>query len=162
MMKNTITVNVGDLNVALNGDTLVTYALGSCVGICLYDKQAKIAGLSHILLPSSNGFSAQHKPEKFADKAIVLLVTLMQSKGANPSRITAKIAGGAKMFAVSGNNSLSSIGNKNILAVKLELSRLHIPILAQDTGKNFGRTQYFAAADGLMTIKSFNNGIHVF
>lgn len=161
-MKNTITVNISDLNVALNGDTLVTYALGSCVGICLYDKQTKIAGLSHILLPSSKGFSEQHKPEKFADKAIMMLVSLMASKGANPSRITAKIAGGAKMFAVSGNTSLSNIGNKNILAVKLELSRLHIPILAQDIGKNFGRTQYFNSTDGLMTIKSFNNGIHVF
>ena len=79
-----------------------------------------------------------------------------------PMRFQAKIAGGAQMFAAKGNTSLANIGERNVIAVKQELARLKIPIIAQDTGKNYGRTLFFSAADGVMKIKSVNRGEFLF
>lgn len=158
-MSQTITVGIADLNVAKGGDVLITHALGSCVGICLYDGAMKIAGLSHIMLPSSAGFSGSDKQGgKYADTAILMLIRQMEWMGAAHARLSAKIAGGAQMFACVNNSSLSNIGERNIIAVKAELARLRIPITAEDTGKNYGRTQIFSSLDGSMVIRSVNKG----
>lgn len=158
-MSDIIKVGIADLNIAKNGDTLVTYALGSCVGICLYDGMSKIAGLSHIMLPCSVGFNPTgNQIYKFADLAIPALVAKMVASGAQKVYLKAKIAGGAKMFANVNNSNLANIGDRNVVAVKEELMKLHIPILAEDTGKDYGRTQYFSSVDGIMTIKSVNRG----
>ena len=160
---STVTVGIADLNVVKGEDILVTYALGSCVGICLYDRLTKVAGLSHIMLPSSAGFAgAAKQPYKFADTAIPLLIQKMRTMGAMPTRIQAKIAGGAQMFEGKGNMALANIGERNVIAVKQELAKARIPIIAQDTGKNYGRTQFFYAIDGSMKIKSVNRGEFVF
>lgn len=158
-MSNTITVGISDLNVVRSPDILVTYALGSCVGICLYDATAKVAGLSHIMLPSSKSITGgAEQGYKFADTAIVLLIRKMETIGARGVRLKAKIAGGAQMFAAMGNSSLANIGERNVIAVKEELQRLHIPLLAEDCGKNYGRTLFLSASDGSMRIKSVNKG----
>ena len=162
-MNQMITVGISDLNVARNGDILVTYALGSCVGICLYDGVRKVAGLSHIMLPSSAGFHPTgNQCYKFADTAIIRLVQKMEAVGAKRICMRAKIAGGAQMFACVNNSSLANIGQRNVLAVKEELQKLNIPILVEDTGKDYGRTQYLYAADGRMRIKSVNRGEWVY
>lgn len=159
----TVTVGISDLNVVSAPDVLVTYALGSCVGICLYDIQKRVAGLSHIMLPSSRDMSASSGQEyKFADTAIPILLQKMERMGANRSRIRAKIAGGAQMFAGVNLSILSSIGERNVIAVKRELQQLHIPLLAEDTGKTYGRTLFLSAADGSMRIKSINQGEWIF
>ena len=154
-----VKVGISDLNVVRAPDTLVTYALGSCVGICLYDANTKIAGLSHIMLPSSKEMTNM-KTEiyKYADTAIVALLQKMQSMGARQIYLKAKIAGGAQMFNGNSNSSLSRIGQRNVAAVKAELARLRIPIIAEDTGKNYGRTLYLDASDGSMRNKSVNRG----
>lgn len=162
-MSQTITVGISDLNVARNGDILVTHALGSCVGICLFDTVRRVAGLSHIMLPSSEGFHASGKQlQRFADTAIVVLIQQMEALGAKKICMRAKIAGGAQMFAGVNNSSLANIGERNVIAVKRELQRLAIPIVAEDTGKNYGRTQYLSSVDGVMTIKSVNKGEWVY
>lgn len=158
-MSKTVTVGISDLNVVRAPDTLVTYALGSCVGICMYDPVTKVAGLSHIMLPSSSLTGSDPKQAmRFANTAIPMLLKKMESQGAQRSRIKAKIAGGAQMFASTGNSAISNIGQRNIAAVKQALAALHIPIIADDTGKNYGRTLYLTAADGVMRIKSVNRG----
>lgn len=160
-MSKTITVGIADFNVAREDDTLVTYALGSCVGICLYDPVLKLAGLSHIMLPSIKEFresSSAAQTGKYADTAIELLMKKMLGMGAVKIRLRAKIAGGAQMFAPVNNTTLAAIGERNVIAVKKELARLSIPIVAEDTGKNYGRTLYLTAADGVMRIKSVNKG----
>ena len=129
-----IKVGISDQNIAKGDEVLVTYALGSCVGICLYDSRLKLAGMAHIMLSSSQGFSPVGKElEKFADTAIPRLLARMEQQGALRSRMTAKIAGGAQMFHGGGNVQLSDIGKRNIEAVKEELRRLRIPIMAEDT-----------------------------
>ncbi len=164
-MSKTIVVGISDYNVVTIGDVLVTYALGSCVGICLYDPVSKVAGLSHIMLPTITDFTDSRltaQPAKYADTAIELLLQQMLGSGVVRIRLRAKIAGGAQMFAPINNTSLAGIGERNVLAVKKELSRLRIPIVAEDTGKNYGRTVYFGADDGLMKIKSVNKGEWVY
>ncbi|MCH4240075.1 MAG: chemotaxis protein CheD [Oscillospiraceae bacterium] len=158
-MSRVVTVGISDQNVVKAPDVLVTYALGSCVGICLYDASLKVAGLSHIMLPSSVQMSADSSQAfKFADTAIEILVHQMGKLGAHPFRMKAKIAGGAQMFSGINNSSLANIGQRNVVAVKKELLRLRIPIIAEDTGKDYGRTLYFNADDGTMRIKSVNRG----
>ena len=156
-MSQLIKVGISDLNVARSPDALVTFALGSCIGICLYDRVTKVAGLSHIMLPTNTNRDAK-QAYRFADTAIVILVQKMVAAGADKRRLTAKIAGGARMFTAISNNALASIGQRNIEAIRKELSRLGIPIIADDTGKDFGRTVYFYAEDGSMHVKSASKG----
>ena len=157
-MSSTVTVGISDLNVVKAPDVLVTYALGSCVGICLYDSMTKVAGLSHIMLPSSSLNNDTRQACRFADTAIVILVKKMEQAGASPRRLKAKIAGGAQMFTAISNSSISNIGQRNVAAVRETLGKLGIPIVADDTGKDFGRTLYFSAEDGSMRIKSVKKG----
>lgn len=157
-MKRTIKIGIADLNVAKGEDELVTFALGSCVAICLYDPTTKIAGMVHIMLPDSKQLTnGAAQPMKFADTGLVELLKAMQQNGARSTKLTAKIAGGAQMFAVS-NSAMGSIGARNVEAVKAGLSKFRIPILAEDTGKDYGRTCYFDAPTGTMVIKSALKG----
>ena len=151
-----LSVGISDWKVAKPPDMLVTYALGSCVGICLYDKSKKIAGLSHIMLPDSknggDGLSVNRM--KFADTAIPDMLKKMTSMGA--SNLTAKIAGGALMFKIASDRF--NIGERNIIAVKTALQQLKIPIVAQDTGLDYGRTVFFNPETGIMKVKSTTKG----
>jgi len=158
-MSRTITIGISDLNVAATPDILITYALGSCIGICLYDANAKVAGLSHIMLPaSSQAPNVVNQPMKFADTAVELLIRKMEGIGARRALLKAKIAGGAQMFAGMNNSAIANIGLRNTQAVKIELLKQRIPIIAEDTGKNYGRTLLFSAENGVMTIKSATKG----
>lgn len=157
-MGNNVTVGIADLNVVRPPDTLVTFALGSCVGICLYDQTARVAGLSHILLPLSGQMPGNNTPMKYADTAVPLLVKKMEALGARQAGIKAKIAGGAQMFASMSNASIANIGARNVAAVKEALAKLHIPIVAEDTGANYGRTLYFNSETCSMTIRSPKQG----
>ncbi|MBC3797072.1 chemotaxis protein CheD [Acetobacterium tundrae] len=162
-MSQLIVVGISDYKFTKGPEVIVTYALGSCVGVCLYDKVTKIGGLSHIMLPDSTNFSAQDiNRKKFADTALVDLVQEMKNAGVRNNRVVAKIAGGAQMFAVQPGSKLGAIGERNIDCVKKALSQLRIPILAEDTGLNFGRTQYFDLETGIMKIQSLNRRIEEF
>ena len=98
-MASVINVGISDLNVANPPDVLATYALGSCVGICLLDNNRKIGGLAHIMLPNSKeAANASVNLRRYADTGISELISQMQKKGAVLASITAKIAGGAQMF----------------------------------------------------------------
>lgn len=157
-MADKVTIGISDLNAIKAPGVLVTFALGSCVGICLYDQAAGVAGLSHILLPTSGQMPGNNTPMKYADTAIPLLVQRMAKLGANGAALKAKIAGGAQMFAVSGNAAIANIGQRNVAAVKQTLAKLRIPIVAEDTGANYGRTMYFDASTFGMTIRSPKQG----
>ena len=158
-MTNSITVGISDLKTARKGDILVTYALGSCVGICIFDSVRKIAGLSHIMLPSSVGFNVKdNQIAKFCDLAIPKLIKEMEAMGAKRVCMKAKIAGGAQMFTSVNNSNLANIGQRNVIAVKATLQELRIPIIAEDVGSNYGRTLYFDSTNGSMRITSVNKG----
>lgn len=156
-MGTTLTVGIADLKVGRGDDVLVTYALGSCVGICLYDAENKIAGLAHIMLPLSKDAAATSKatPEnrrRYADTGITELIQEMNLAGASTKNLTAKIAGGAQMFTAS--SAVFNIGERNLEAVKKMLASYRIRIVADDTGLNYGRTVFFHADTGIMEVKS--------
>ena len=149
---NKIIVGISDQKLCKSPDVLVTYALGSCVGICMIDKALGIAGLAHIMLPDSSAIPNDHNKFKFADTGIKLLYDSMIKSGAAASRITAKIAGGAQMF--SGDSDVFSVGERNVAAVKQALQSSKIPIVAEQTGLDFGRTVFFYSEDGTMEVRA--------
>jgi len=159
-MSDFLVVGISDFKLARDPNVIVTYALGSCVGICIYDQQARVGGLSHIMLPESNMFSSNDLNRmKFADTALVDLVHLLTRNGADRRRLTAKIAGGAQMFEVQKDSSIGTIGERNIKSVKEALSGLRIPIVAEDTGLNYGRTVYFDLETGIMKVQALSRMI---
>ena len=120
-MENKITIGIADMKMAQREGMLITYALGSCIGICLYDQKIRLGALIHIMLPL-NMEPGRKNVMKYADTGIRETLKMMESKGASRSRITAKIAGGAKMFEVSGG-SLGNIGQRNIDSVHINLKK---------------------------------------
>nr|WP_319488388.1 chemotaxis protein CheD [uncultured Caproiciproducens sp.] len=161
-MSDVFTIGISDMKVVRCADSLVTYALGSCVGICLYDSVIKVGGLGHIMLPTFPVNNPKENPFRFADTCIPEMILQMEKLGCSRRRIVAKIAGGAKMFEVADDSSFGNIGQRNVAEVKNTLSKLQIRIYAEDTGLNYGRTVYFYTDDGRMVVKSFSNGIKTY
>ena len=148
-----VIVGIADAKVVRSPDVLATYALGSCIGICLYDNELKLAGMAHILLPSREDAVNQKNAYKFADSGIKALILDMRMQGGRKGCLTAKIAGGAEMFR-NIDTTGPSIGQRNISMVKEVLKEEGIPVVADDTGKNYGRTIFFYAESGALEIKS--------
>lgn len=158
MGNNEVKVGIADLNLVLDPGTIMTIGLGSCIGIALYDRILKVAGLSHIMLPDSTQFKNVTNPMKFADSAIPILIEKMQKQGCRKQNIVAKIAGGASMFNFSDKSIISDIGKRNSEAVKKTLKDMGIPIIAEDTGGDKGRTMILEASTGKVTLKIVGKG----
>lgn len=152
---NKIIVGMADYAVTKSPVKLVTLGLGSCVGITLYDSHVQVGGLVHIMLPSIEQARSKDNRAKFADTGIVYLLEEMAKQGAVKRRIESKIAGGASMFSFSKNSQLQ-IGKRNIDATKRVLIDLRIPIVGEDTGKDYGRTIELDTNTGELSIKSAN------
>ena len=153
-MGKSILVGMADLNICKSPDTITTLGLGSCVGIALRDPVTKIGGLAHIMLPDSKEITSVTHVPKFADTGIEELVKKVTEAGAVRSRLVAKIAGGAQMFAMSTNSSTMKVGERNVIAVKKKLKEMGIRLLAEDTGDSYGRTVVFDPETGNYTIKT--------
>lgn len=149
-----IKVGMADLKVCVSPDSVITLGLGSCVGIAIRDPITKIGGLAHIMLPDSTMIRNNSNIPKFADTGIEELVRQVTLKGANRSRLVAKIAGGAQMFGFGSQSESVQVGKRNVEATKKKLAQMKIPILAEDTGKNFGRTVIFYPETGDYVIRA--------
>lgn len=149
-----IKVGMADLNVCVSPDRICTLGLGSCVGIAIRDPVTKIGGLAHIMLPDSTTIRNNSNIPKFADTGIEELVKQVTRKGANRARLVAKIAGGAQMFGFNSNSEMVRVGERDVQATKKKLAQMKIPILAEDTGKNFGRTVIFYPETGDFVIRA--------
>lgn len=158
-MGETIKVGMADLNYCEAPEAITTLGLGSCVGVVLFDQRRKIAGMVHVMLPDSTQIKNNSNLAKFADTGIDELVKGLIKRGLSVSSLKAKIAGGAQMFNFSSNNDLTRIGDRNVEATKLKLAQLNIPIVAQDTGLNYGRTIVFYPEDGRLMIKAVGKEI---
>jgi chemotaxis protein CheD len=150
-MSEIITVGVAQIRHSSSPAILRTI-LGSCVGICIYDRVKKIGGMAHILLP--HNLKRGQSQEKYADTAIPLLVNELTKAGAKIENLSAKIAGGASMFKFGTNVMLGQIGERNIEQTKLELEKLKISVVVEDLGGNFGRVIDFYLEDGRMKVKA--------
>lgn len=149
-----LTVGIADMKMLQWDGELITYALGSCIGICLYDPAVKLAALIHIMLPI-NMEAGRKNTMKYADTGIKETIRQLEARGARKNRIVAKIAGGAKMFEVSGSTGLGNIGQRNIESVHMNLRREGIHIVSENVGGTVARTLSFFPATGQGQIRAY-------
>lgn len=152
-----IEVMIGELVVAQAPSRLITPALGSCVGLALYDPFAKRGGLAHIMLPGPANEYADSSPGRFADFAVPELIRMMVASGSLKRRIHARIAGGAAMFHA--ESAVGTIGERNVSEVKRLLSLMSIPLLAEDTGEAHARTLEMMLQTGEVVVRSYRFGV---
>lgn len=157
-MSSTMRVGMADYKIARAPDELITLGLGSCVGVVIYDTVKKIAGMAHVMLPSSLEIKNNTNKMKFADTCLDLMFEDLLQVGASKVNLKAKMAGGAQMFSVSLKTDNLSIGTRNVKAVKAKLKSLGIPIVSEDTLGNSGRTITFNVEKAQLHIKSIGKG----
>lgn len=142
----TIKVKMAGIDFGKRPQVLETL-LGSCVGVAVWDRLSKQGGLAHVVLPDSRG--STNLPGKFADTAVAELKKRLLANGAHPSKLTAKIAGGATMF---GKRTDRDVGEKNHKAVLEHLRQHGIPVLGQHIGGDTGRMICFSLEDGSVAV----------
>ena len=157
-MADLIRVGMADYKVGQAPSTIISYGLGSCIGISLYDPQAKVGGLLHIMLPDSTQARPTDNPAKFADTGLPLMLKDVLALGASRSRLVAKIAGGAQMFAFANATDIMRVGVRNAEAAKKILKDLNIRLIAEDTGGTYGRTVSINMEDGVYKVKTIDKG----
>jgi chemotaxis protein CheD len=155
MAADTTNIGIADMKIIRDSGSLITYALGSCIGICIYDPVIRLAGMIHIMLPGIPR-GGDTKILKYADSGITEMVRQMEKRGGSRVRFTAKIAGGAKMFDVPGESAVGGIGMRNIVASKTVLRTNNIKLIGEDTGLNYARTMLFEAATGKVVVRSYS------
>jgi len=137
-------VHPGELFVG-RGDQRVTTILGSCISVCLHDPVAGVGGLNHFLLPAAS-HEAESSP-RYARPAIERLIHLMLREGARPSRLEARIIGGARVLAAFPD-AHDHLGLRNAAAAAKLLASHRIPVVASDIGGDRGRKLLFIPRDG--------------
>jgi chemotaxis protein CheD len=154
-----LVVGISDLKVSSNPvDVLVTYALGSCICLAVYDPKAKVGGILHFMLPDSSldADKAKETPAMFADTGIPILFKSCYAYGAEKSRMIVKVAGGASIL---DDANYFRIGQKNITAMRKIFWRNNVMIDAEDTGKNCNRTVRLDVSNGKCILKSSDGTI---
>ena len=153
MLEKDLKVGIGDMKFTRGGGTIITYALGSCIGITLYDPAIKLGGLLHIMLPSRSDPN-DPKIYKYADSGIREMVRKLSAFGMVKSRTVVKIAGGAKMFDIKGNTDFGNIGQRNAAMVKKILMEERMRITSEDTGGAYARTMLLNVDNGDVVIRT--------
>lgn len=158
---DTVHVKIADLAVKKDDGVLVTFGLGSCVGVALYDKRQRVGGLAHILLNDSSKFvrpgTNSFNPAKFADTAVPLLVEKMLEAGAGRRSLVATLVGGASLFNF--NSESGGVGEKNIEATRAKLLELRIPVEHEAVGGACGRTMRLFVSSGEIQISTVGKGV---
>ncbi len=147
-------VGISDLKVSKSpDDVLVTFALGSCIAVAIYDPLIKAGGLLHYMLPDStlDPQKAQSQPGMFADTGIPLLFKSCYRLGGEKKRMIVKVAGGASIL---DDANFFRIGQKNITALRKIFWKNNVMIDAEDTGSNCNRTVRLNLANGKFSIRS--------
>lgn len=153
-----IVIGISDLKVSNNiDDVLVTYALGSCVGVTVYDPVVRVGGLLHFMLPESSLDirKAGENPAMFADTGIPLLFKTCYELGAKKKRMIVKVAGGASIL---DDANFFRIGQKNITAMKKLFWKNNVLIGREDTGSNCNRTISIHISTGKVLVRTAHNG----
>lgn len=157
-MADMLRVGIADYKVGKAPQQIISYGLGSCIGISLYDPQTKVGGLVHIMLPDSTQARAHENHAKFADTGVPLMLGEVLKLGAAKNRLVAKIAGGAQMFSFANASDVMRVGLRNAEAAKKALAKEGIRIVAEDTGGTYGRTVQIDLATGDYKVKTIDRG----
>jgi len=149
-----IVVGVADLQLSRDSSkSIITYALGSCIGVTLYDPVAKVGGMLHFMLPESTVSvdKAAANPAMFGDLGLPILFDKVVAAGAKRERLVVCAAGGAEVLADDGH---FRIGSRNRTVLRKILWKLNILLAADDTGGQHSRTLSLRLADGAIQIRS--------
>lgn len=147
-------VGVSDMHVSANpGETIITYALGSCLGIAVHDAQAGVGGLLHVMLPlsKSDPEKAKAKPAMYVDTGLAMLLKACYSLGATKQNLVISVAGGASMKQ-NESEDYFKIGKRNFTTLRKLMWKNGFMIARQDVGGNRSRTMAIRVSDGLVTI----------
>jgi chemotaxis protein CheD len=148
-----IVVGVADMKVSNDPDgILVTYSLGSCIGIAVHDPVAGVGGILHFMLPGSklDQDKARQKPFMFADTGIPRLFKSAYELGAMKNRMRVVVVGGSQVLDQEG---FFNIGKRNQLAVRKIFHRNNVMVDYSDVGGNSNRTLRLAVKDGRTSLK---------
>jgi chemotaxis protein CheD len=152
-----VIIGMADVKVSANvDDTLITYALGSCLGIVVHDPVARVAGLLHVMLPSSQIDEAKAKaqPAMFVDTGVPLLFKECYRLGAKKERMTVTVAGGSFSGRTDADDTFQ-IGKRNMLTLRKLLWKNGVLIHADDTGGvQQSRTMSVQVATGLVQLRT--------
>ena len=152
-----VIVGMADLKVSNKpGETLITYALGSCLGIIVHDPVAQVAGLLHVMLPSSQIDEAKAKaqPAMFVDTGVPLLFKECYRLGARKERMTVTVAGGSFSGRTDADDTFQ-IGKRNMLTLRKLLWKNGVLIHADDTGGvQQSRTMSVIVSSGLVQLRT--------
>jgi len=148
-------VRTGEFGLGTHPDVLVTLALGSCVGVALWDRHTHRGALAHVMLPAPGVSDPGGDLNRFASHAVPAMVAdLAGARGT--SALVAKVVGGAAMF--SGDTLHASIGARNVDEVRRQLGLLSIPIVAEDTGGRSARTAALHLDTGVLAVRGRSFG----
>lgn len=152
--KRKLVVKIADAKISKSAhDVLVTHSLGSCIGVCIHDRQNKIGGMMHCQLPESklNATKALSHPFMFVDTGFNLLFESLLAAGAQQKYMKITVAGGATM---KNGPEAFEIGKRNCLALRKLLWKKGILIDGQDVGGDIPRTLYLNVDTGSVTVKT--------
>jgi chemotaxis protein CheD len=153
-VPNETIVRMAEWAVERGGGVLVTLGLGSCVAIMLHDPGPPLGAMAHILLPSRSLARDGSNPAKFPETAVPFLVERLLAAGGARSRLVAKLAGGASMFAQLMTPGTLQMGERNVVAARDALRRAGIPLVGEAVGGARGRSVRFHVLDGHVEIRS--------
>jgi chemotaxis protein CheD len=148
-------VRVGELAVGEPPALLATYGLGSCVAVLLHDPASGIGGLAHVLLPYPSSGRGPGSPGRYAISAVPSLIGEMLAVGARRRELTARLVGGASMFASLAAPGTIQIGDRNILATRDALKVEGVPVLAESVGGDYGRSVELSLPGGEVLVTSY-------
>ncbi len=147
-------VGISEYKTAVSPGRLITYGLGSCLAIILYDVKTQAGGMAHTLLPHPRPDVESERKTKFVSTAIQMMLADLIAQGCRQENLVAKLFGGANMFAALQSSGKESIGQRNIRAAREALDAAGIPLVAEDTGGSFGRTVEFDLSTGEVLVRS--------
>jgi len=153
-MDKVINGGLAEVKTGKSPHILTTPPLGSCVVVVLYDELTRIGSMAHVMLPDINLARSKENRAKFANTVVKIMLKEMINMGASRRRIKAKIVGGANMFPSIDRDNPMQIGTRNIAAVKDELKKRKIRLVAGDTEGNYARSVVFFLETGVVRIKS--------
>ncbi|MBF0507380.1 MAG: chemotaxis protein CheD [Deltaproteobacteria bacterium] len=152
-LRNNVIVGIADMKTSNNqDDVLVTYSLGSCIGVAIHDPVAGVGGLLHYMLPESqiDTSKAKANPFMFADTGIPLLFRTCYAMGAKKNRLVVKVAGGSQIM---DETNFFNIGRRNYEALVNILTRNNVRIVSQTVGGVTNRTMRLSITTGRVLVK---------
>ncbi len=147
-------VLMGEYAVVRGEGVLVALGLGSCVAVILLDRQSRVGGMAHVVLPTASLSRLHDKPARSAETAIPLLIGAMKVAGADIARVVARLVGGASMFSTLLPTSTVPMGERNVLAVRAALRAAGIPVVGESVGDTIGRSAWFDVSRGSVLVRS--------